>query len=115
MDPNNNQPLETNPTIQQPVPVAAPPTNVPESTKGKNNKVIISLVILLLLVVGIISYILFAKTQMNNAQKASMENSSVVIPSPSPTLVPTLTPEEDLEVASPEADLIDIEADVKGL
>ena len=131
MEPNNNQPINTSPSGQpiapQPVatsfPASAPPvqqpapspilTSVPESPKGKNNKVTVLLIILLLLAIGMVIYVLFAKNQMNNAQKAATGNSSVVIPSPS--LAPTLAPEEDLEVSSPEADLLDLETDVKSL
>lgn len=123
MEPNTNQPLEANPIAQpvvQPIPTEASapvttpvPASVPENPKGKNSKVIILLVILLLLAVGMVAYILFAKNQMNNAQKATTGNSSVA--TPSPAFAPTLTPEEDLEVNSPETDLLELETDVKGL
>jgi len=126
MDPNNNQPLETNPVTQpapqqanvpptQPTPIAPTPAQTVsnEAPKGKSNKVVILLVILLLLAVGMIAYIMFAKNQMSNTQKATTDDSSVIMPSP--TLAPTLTPEEDLEVSSPEADLLELDADVKGL
>ena len=128
MDPNSNQPLETNPATQpapqqasvpptQPTMVA--PTPVPEaspqSPKAKNSKVLILLVIILLLVAGMIAYVLFAKYQLNKAQKTTADNTSVAIPSPLPTLTPTLAPEEDLEVSNPEADLLEIDEDVKGL
>lgn len=124
MDPNTNQPIGTTP-VQQPVaqpvvptettPAAPSPASTisPEAPKGKNGKIIILLVILLLLVVGIVTYVLFARAQMNNAQKTTTENKSLVLPTP--TTIPTLTPEEDLEVSSPDEDLIDIETDVKGL
>ena len=123
MEPNTNQPLESNPVAQ---PVAQPVSteakvaastpvlaSVPEGPKGKNNNVIILLVILLLLVIGIIAYILFAKGQLSNTQKITTDNNSSVLPSP--TTVPTLAPQDDLEVLSPEGDIIDIETDVKGL
>lgn len=137
MDPNNNQPIGTNPVAQpipQPAtsPIAPPavaavaptesgpaptnpaPNSPPEAPKGKNSKVTVLLVILVLLIVGIVAaYVLFAKNLMNNNQKTTADNTISVLPSP--TLVPTLAPEEDLEVASPEADLLEIEADVKGL
>lgn len=126
MDPNNNQPLGTNPIQQpvapQPVATATPPVepvapvapqNMSENPKKGMGKGIILLVILLLLAVGIAAYILFAKIQLNKAQKITTENTSTVLPTP--TLVPTLAPEEDLEVSSPEADLLELEADVKGL
>lgn len=124
MDPNNNQPLGTNP-IAQPTPTAVPPVEAipaaptpaptisPEAPKKKNNKAIILLVILLLLVLGMVAYVMFSQNQMNNAEKAATDNSSTVLPTP--TAIPTLAPEEDLEVASPEADLLELEADVKGL
>lgn len=125
MDPNNSQPIGTSPVGQPtPQPVqpteaapAAPtpaPTISPEGPpKGKSSKAVILLVILLLLVVGMVSYVLFAKNQMNKTQKATTDNSSTVLPTP--TLVPTLAPEEDLEAASPEGDLLELDADVKGL
>lgn len=136
MDPNNNQPIGTNPTAQtvpQPAAPAAPATppvasQTPPSTpvgettsaspeasapKKSNKKWFILLLILLLLAAGIAAYVLYAKNQMDNTQKATTQNSSTVLPTP--TLIPTLAPEEDLEVASPEADLLDIEADVKAL
>lgn len=122
MDPNNNQPLENTP-IQQAAPAAVPvtaqsaaqpmPTRTSTPPKEKGNKVIILLVILLLLAVGIIVYVLFAKNQMNKAQETTSNNTVLVLPSP--TAVPTLTPEEDLEVASPEADLLELEADAESL
>lgn len=145
MDPNNNQPLGTNPNpVGQPavppmqpmeasvpaspqIPVAPPPpaptpppppalTNTPDislAPKAKSSKTIILLVILLLLVIGMIVYILFAKNQMDNTQKAAIDNTSTILPSPTP--IPTKSPEADLEVESPEADLIELDADVKGL
>ena len=126
MDPNNNQPIGTNP-IQQPVPqpvsqpAATPPVQpapaapapVGETPKKSNKKWLILLLILLLLAVGITAYALFAKQQMKDTQKETSDNSILVLPTP--TLTPTLAPEEDLEIASPEADLIDIEADIKAL
>lgn len=124
MDPNNNQPLGTSP-IAQPTPTAVPPVETtpaaptpaptisPEAPKGKSNKAIILLVILLLLVLGMVAYVMFSQNQMNNAKKAATDNSSIVLPTP--TAIPTPAPEEDLEVASPEADLLELEADVKGL
>lgn len=122
MEPNNNQPLGAN-AVAQPVaqvvpteasaPVPTPQsTMAPESPKGKNSKAVILLVILLLLVIGITAYVLFAQSQLNNTQKTTT-NTSIVLPSP--TLVPTLAPEEDLEVTDPEADLMEIDEDIKGL
>lgn len=123
MDPNTNQPIVTNP-IQQPAapqpdvtspvqPTPVSPAPVSETPKKSGKKWLILFLILILLAVGIIAYILFAKNQMNNAQDETTNNTSTVLPTP--TVVPTLAPEEDLEATSPEADLLDIEADTKGL
>ena len=143
MEPNTNQPIGTSP-IQQPAapqPAATPPAaqapqpstpvqpfgselraaelqaisspsgdSAPKKGMGKG---IILFIILVLLAIGIAVYILFAKNQMNNTQKTTTENSNFVIPTP--TAVPTLTPEEDLEVVNPESDLLDLDTDVKGL
>lgn len=121
MDPNINQSEGVNQMPQagpqpisapgQPVAPAAPQTL--ENPKKGMGKGIILIVILLLLVVGITAYILFAKAQINNTQKTTTDNTSSVIPSP--TAVPTLAPEEDLEVGSPEADLLELDASVKDL
>lgn len=123
MDPNNNIPTGTTPFTQPvPQPVSpmqpGPPAQSPMPTfspapKGKMNKTIILLVILLLLVSGMVGYILFTKNQMDNAQKATITNTNYVAPSPSPT--PTLAPKDNLEVSSPEADLKQLDTDVKGL
>lgn len=128
MDPNNNQPINTNP-LQQPAaaPVAPAPATPtppaqpvqtvapqnPPSTPKSNKKILILLLLLVLLIIGMGGYVFFAKNQMDNKQKTSTPIQSVVLPTP--TLAPTLAPEEDLEVASPEADLLEIEADLKGL
>lgn len=124
MEPNINQPEGVNPIPQAaPQPVQAPPStpvqqasspssegSAPKKGMGKG---IILIIILVVLVLGIIAYILFAKNQMNNNQKITTGNTSSVLPSP--TTVPTLAPENDLEVVNPEADLSDLDADVKGL
>lgn len=137
MDPNNNQPIGSAPVQQsaaqqppapaQPVtPVQSPPStpvseavsaplsgaSAPKKGMGKG---VILLIILLLLVIGIAGYVLFAKSQNDKAQKAASNNTSSALPTPSPTASPTPLPENDLEVSTPEADLLDIEADVKGL
>lgn len=122
MDPNNNQPIATSPVQQpavQPVPspaqpvVPTSPQSASENPKKGMGKGIILLVILLLLLIGMAAYVLFAKNQMNNTQKTTTDNSSTIIPTP--TAVPTLAPEEDLELGSPEGDLLELDADVKGL
>lgn len=127
MDPNLNQPLGANPInpVTQPqvqsvsTEVNTPPTStptpmgMPQNPEKKNNKTLILLIILLILTIGMVTYILFAKNQMNKAQKVTVDSSNVLIPSP--TLSPTLAPENDLEVSSPEADLQNLENDVNAL
>jgi len=73
------------------------------------------LVILVLLILGIAGYLVFAKNLLNNTQKTATENTSIVIPSV--TITPTASPTtaDQLEVTSPDADLNAIEMDVQGL
>ncbi len=134
MEPNNNQPINTNPLQQPVVPqpittptdtvlVVPPPTPPAEPTQTtdnqntqspKNNKKILILIaVLILLLVGMVTYVMFAKNQLSNKQKTDTSNQSVVLPTA--TIAPTKTPENDLDIASPEADLQDIEKDVQGL
>lgn len=124
MDPNNNQAIQ-NP-IQQPVssqPAAIPPVQpaapvVPQNPEGKPKKgmgkEIILIIILLLLVFGMAAYILFVKIQMKNTQKTTTDNNSSVLPSPT-VIPPTIAPEDDLEIGSPEDDLLELDANVKAL
>lgn len=123
MEPNKNQEVNTSP-IQQPATSSMTPSlgAVPASSsvqtqgsapKTSGKKVIILLALLLLLIVGMAVYILFAKNQLGNTQKTTTENSSSVLPSP--TRIPTVAPLEDLEISSPEADLLELDANVKDL
>lgn len=121
MEPNINQKEGINQipqTAPQPVqapqqPAATAAQNLSESPKQGLGKGVILIIILLVLVLGIAAYILFAKAQINKNQKTTAENTSLVLPSP--TLVPTLAPEEDLEIGSPEEDLSDLDVDVVAL
>lgn len=147
MDPNNNQPMNTNPLGQaagfqsgSPAPsIAVPPaqTEVPApetpavaptpppaggtvlvsspNLKGKGKKVITLLIILLILAIGMGGYIFFTKNQLNKKQKTASENTSTIIPTA--TIVPTVTPGsvDEIDVASPDADLNAIEQDLQGL
>lgn len=110
MDPNNNQPIGTNP-VQQPAPqpvaptpptqapvaptpaqtVAAPPVqpaapvvpqNVAENPKKGGRKKIILLILILILIIGMGVYILFAKSQLNNIQKTSTNTTAPIQQSP---------------------------------
>lgn len=126
MEPNANQPEgvvnQPQPAVQpvvppvqqqaQPITPPVPPT--PQNPKKGMGKKLILIVILLLLVVGMAAYALFAKNQLSNTQKTTTDNTIVVTPTPTP-VPPTLAPEEDLEISSPEADLLDLDADVKAL
>lgn len=141
MEPNNNQPINTNPFGQPvaPQPAAAPfpssvppqePTPTPIQTapatpaatavssptpKNGGKKIIALLIILLILALGIGGYVLFAKNQLKSAQKISTENNTSVVPTE--TIEPTVTPAtiEGLNVENPDADLKTIESDLQGL
>jgi hypothetical protein len=105
-------PISTGP-VQQP-PIATQMNNaMAPNGSGKGGKTVALLIILLLLIVGIVGYVIFTKMQTGNSQKNAEENKTVVIPQA--TLTPTLAPENDLEVGSPEADLVELENDAKGL
>jgi len=132
MEPNNNQPFQpmnTNPLGQPvaPQPVAPPPSPIPpeqQPTPGSiipdnpgqgNNKGILLLIILIILIAGMGYYAMFAKNQINTDQKVATENKTTVIPAATPT--PEVTPAtvEEVNIASPDADLNGIQTDVQGL
>lgn len=138
MDPNNNQPTNTNPLgqpavpqpvgtpfsspvppVQQPPPAPAPtittPAPTPQAPKSAGKKGIILIIILLILIVGMGFYVFFVKNQLNTIRKSSTDNTSTVIPTV--TIAPTVTPAsvDEINVASPDADLKGIEKDVQGL
>lgn len=125
MDPNNNQPINNEPVLQAapapvksvPTPITEPviPTPIPQAPKSGGKKVITLLVILIILALGIGSYVLFVKNQLSNQQKVSTENTSVIIPSPTITPTPTPATVDEINVASPDADLNEIEKDLQGL
>jgi len=140
MDPNNNQPINTNPfgqpvqqpaipqpvatpfsspvpSAQQPTPIPTPvpdaPTPIPQAPKRGSKKGIILLIILVILVLGMTVYILFVKNQLNTARKTATDNTSIAIPTTTPTAIPATV--DEINVASPDADLKAIEDDVQGL
>lgn len=105
----------TPPAPVQPVPPAPSAPVVPPPPKPGNKKSLLLLVILLVLAVGMAVYVLFAKNQINTAKNAPIENTSVEIPTITATPVPTPATVDQIEIASPEADLKGIETDVLGL
>jgi len=143
MDPNNNQPIQptsnTNPAEQpavQPQPPVTPvegvvppiqptpgipsvppimPVTMTENPPKKGSKVPLLLVILLLLIIGMGTYVMFAKNQINNEKKVATQIKSTIIPTP--TVQPEVTPAtvDDVNVASPDADLNTLDKDVQGL
>lgn len=138
MDPNNNtqQPINTNPmqALESAVPAAVtppttppvtPPTTpaepvapvapLPQAPKSKSKKGLMLLIIIVLLIIGMGSYILFANNRLDFTQKTTTENTSAVIPTA--TAIPTPPPPviEDINIASPDADLKSIESDLQGL
>ena len=137
MDPNSNQPINTNPLeqpVQQPVDVPVQPVQPPASSpmpapttpiisaepiaqapKNKSKKGILLLIILIILILGMGFYVFFAKNQLNTAQKVTTGNTSTVIPTA--TIAPTASPAtaDEVIVESPDADLKDVETDLQGL
>lgn len=119
MDPNSNQSINTQqtkqvtPTPVQSNPVPTPPSPIPQAPKSGGKKVIALLIILIIFALGMWGYIIFVKNRINNQQKRSAENTSVIIPTITPT--PTPASVEEIDVASPDADLNNIEKDIQGL
>lgn len=107
MDPNNNQ-----------VNNAQQFQNIPQNTK--NNKGIILLIIMLVLIVGILAYILFAKNQLNYSQKTSVGTSSnsalptapPISESPSASAAAS---QNDLNISSPDSDIQSLENQAQSL
>jgi len=116
------QPQPT-PSFQAPVPPPVMPTMppiptpvmTPPLTPKQGSKLPILLVILIILILGMGYYIMFAKNKIEMTQKAATENTSVVVPTA--TITPTVTPAaiDQINVASPDADLNGLDKDVQGL
>ena len=85
---------------------------MPETPKKKGGKTVALLIILLLLVLGMAAYIMFAKQQVSKTDESVTDTN---VSTPAPTIEPTIAPEQDIEISSPEADLQNIETDVNGL
>ncbi|OGC46837.1 MAG: hypothetical protein A3H79_01595 [Candidatus Levybacteria bacterium RIFCSPLOWO2_02_FULL_36_8b] len=136
MDPNNNQQSPISPlpqTIPMPPaqavtsPVVSPPASAsmqasippepiqqssavpPSPKKGQKKGILLILLILLLIIAGAV-YILFTNNQSNTARNVPAENNSIALPTP--TAVPTVLSEDNLDIENPEADLNDLNADV---
>lgn len=106
-------PISPTPPISQPVQPQAMPQNPPKH----NGKGTILLILLLLLIIGISAYVIYAQNQINSMKKAATDyNTNTALPSsipPAPDDEPTSASEIDVE--SPDADLKDVEIDVQGL
>ncbi len=122
MEPNNtqqqntqlNQPVQTADKSMQPTVDTATP--IAKDTGAGSKKRLYLVIIMILLILGMGAYLIFAKNQLNNAQKSAL-NSRTVNPVAKPTITPTVAPTriEDINIASPEADLNQIDKDVQGL
>lgn len=144
MDPNNNsQSTNTNPLgqpvqqptavppVQQPItpnsmqstpPIAPTPITPPaepiavsmppQAPKGGHKKIIL-LIILILLILGMGTYVFFVQNQVKTVQKTPANTSVVMPPTVAPTVIPATV--EEVNVASPDADLKSIENDTQGL
>ncbi len=108
MEPINNQQIN-------PLPPQQPAPNEAVGPKKGNGKGTILLIIVLLLIIGVALYALFAKNQLNSTQ-TPINNTSIVFPSPTPTpnLAEAQSP-EDINVENPEADLQSLDSDVGSL
>lgn len=115
---NTPQPEQSAPTpMHQPTPAPEPiitSAPVPQTPKTGGKKGIVLLIILILLIIGMGLYVFFANNQLQSSKKASIDNTSTVIPT---AMVPTSTPAaaDEIDVESPETDLNAIEGDVQGL
>ena len=139
MDPNNNQPIGTNPVPQPAVPqpaaqsvpapaaqpsttqpVAPPiapqpvaPQNVAETPKKGVRKRIILIILILILIIGIGVYVLFAKSQLNNTQKTST-NTTGPIPQ-APSIERKKAPSVSEPTSQDDLNIESPEADLQGL
>lgn len=120
MDPNNSSPINSNISaqpaaeqqapVQQSTPVVEP---IPAASSNKGNKGIVILLIMVILGIGMATYVLFAKNQIKITQKNSTESTSVVTPTTAPVAAPVTV--DEINVSSPDADLKSIETDAQGL
>lgn len=106
----NMQSIQQAPVQQQPSRTATP---MPQTPTNGNKKRFVLLIILLILIIGMGAYVFFVKNQLKTAQKAAI-NTSVVIPTAIPAIVIPATVEEII-VASPEAELNEIDNYVQSL
>ncbi len=105
------------PPVQSPVPPA--PSNPTPSAPKSNGKIILFIAVGILLLI-ILGAIYFMATQLNNRTKAPEVTPTPIQVSATPTPTPTPPPlsEKDIDtidLGSPEADLKNIEEDVKQL
>lgn len=100
----------------EPIQQTTPPVIVqPEPKEHILNKVLkVTLVLLILISIGLGGFLFF---QMKNIQNPSVVTKPVLTVSPKAVLPTTAVPEDpnDVDIGSVEADLKDIEADIKGL
>ena len=106
-------PIQPTPGIPSMPPVM--PVTMSQNPPKKGSKLPLLLVILLLLIIGMGAYVMFAKNQISNEKKAATQIQSTIIPTP--TVQPEVTPAtvDDVNVASPDADLNTLDKDVQGL
>lgn len=121
MDQNNNQinnqqvnnAQQANSSIQQPVIQPIPQTEVGQATdqqpiqyqnpKGKSHKTILLLLILLITVLGLAGYLVYANMNTSAPQAIPASDVQVVLP-PTNTPTPTIA-EDDFTIDDPEADI----------
>lgn len=114
MDPNNNQSNNQAVISQQPVGLPQSPAETPTQgvqyqnpNTNKGHKTTLFLIVLLMLVVGLTSYLIFVNLKNKTPQNISVAEVQVISPTsiPIPTPSPTPIAEDDLSVEAPEVDI----------
>lgn len=113
MDPNTNQSNNQQiPSQQQAVPMPQNPVETVHQQEvqyqnpniKKGNKTVLVLIVLLVLVIGLTSYLIFVNMNANKPPKSPTSDVQVIPPTSTP--MPTPSPaEDDLSVEDPEVDI----------
>jgi len=91
-------------------------TTPPQETSKNGSKKLILLIIIILLISGMAAYVIFANNRTKITQQNTANNSIIAIPTKTPVATsPTPATIEEINVASPDADLNGIEKDIQEL
>ena len=112
------QPLVTPPPTPAEQPATPPPPTGLTSSPTSHSKLLIIGIIILILVLGGLSYVLF----LNSSKTPATSTTSTPTLAPTQAITPTATPTPDLksqaeeiDTGNPETDLTEIQTDVQGL